>query len=198
MNAAHQFRFQLIQVFRHIYIRSLILHFLSPLFISHQLWNPFDLSWDFCTLWIVLQCRFKCRHGLQQEHANYQKYSAVISKYHIWSITGPLPRKKQEGSICIHRHIFPWLPICIPFWNIPVAQQKLQRLKELKKAWLKQYNEMKFVTFSHCGFNVIVVSASASALLSLTRWRNAAARLLKNQKYISMAYTSYKYMASKH
>ena len=47
--------------------------------------------------------------------------------------------------------------------------------------WRKSNNN----TFSHLGFNVIVVSASARALLSLTNCRNAAARLLKkwNNQY---------------
>jgi hypothetical protein len=41
----------------------------------------------------------------------------------------------------------------------------------------------KLYTFSHCGFNLTVVSASASALLSLTNCRNAAARLLAGIKW---------------
>ena len=39
----HHFRFQLLQMLCHINIGSLVLHFLSSLFISRQLGNPLDL-----------------------------------------------------------------------------------------------------------------------------------------------------------
>lgn len=48
-------------------------------------------------------------------------------------------------------------------------------------------------TFSHWGFSVIVVSASASALLSLTRCRNAADRLLLNNN-INSTWVLFKWM----
>lgn len=41
-------------------------------------------------------------------------------------------------------------------------------------------NNIWMTTFSHWGLRVMVISASASALLSLTKWRNAAARLLQD------------------
>lgn len=77
-------------------------------------------------------------------------------------------------SMASNMHPFRKYPYMCIRWIIVSKENKYEEYEP------KAPKEPK--TFSHWGFNEIVVSASASALLSLTRCRNAAARLLANNK----------------